>query len=131
MDNEASTALKMRMTTMDIKYQLAPPINHRGDNAERAIQTFKNHFIAVLCSVDKDSHLKLRDILLHQATISLNFLRQSRILPHLSAYTHIFGEFYYNRTPLAPPGTRILIHNRPNDIASWAPHVEYGWDIGP
>ena len=51
MDNEASTALKLTMTTINIKYQLVPPSNHRAINAERAIQTFKNHFIAGLCIV--------------------------------------------------------------------------------
>ena len=59
MDNEASTAIKLTMTTMDIKYQLVPPSNHRSKNAERGIQTFKNHFIAGLCSVDKYFHLQL------------------------------------------------------------------------
>ena len=46
MDNEASTALKMTMTSMNIKYQLVPPSNHRANNAEREIKSFKNHFIA-------------------------------------------------------------------------------------
>ena len=53
MDNEVSTALKITMIYMNIKYQLVPPSNHRANNAERLIQTFNNHFIAGLCSVDK------------------------------------------------------------------------------
>ena len=92
MDNEESTALKMTTTTMDIKYQLFPPSNHRENNAERSIHMSKNNFIAGLCSVDKDFHLKPWDKLLQQATISLNLLRQKNS-SHLSAYTHIFGEF--------------------------------------
>ena len=91
MDSKASTALKLTMKNMNIKYQLVPPSNHRENNTYRAIQTFKNHFIAGLCSVDKDFHLQLRDRILQQATISLNFLRQSINLSHISAYTHIFG----------------------------------------
>ena len=90
MNNEASTALKMTIASMNITYQLVPPSNHRAKNAERVIQTFKNHFIAGLCSVDKDFHLQLWDRILQQSTISLNFLRQSITLPHISAYTHIF-----------------------------------------
>ena len=81
MDNEASTALNMTMNTMNINYQLVSPSNHRENNAERLVQTFKNHFIAVLCSVDKDFHLQLWDILLQQERISLNLLRQSRTIP--------------------------------------------------
>ena len=41
MDNEASTALKITMTTMDVKYQLVIPGNHRANNSEITIQTLK------------------------------------------------------------------------------------------
>ena len=98
MDNEASTALKMTMTSMNINYQLAPPRNHISNNAERAIQTFNHHFIAGLFSVDKDFNLKRWDRLSQQAKISLNMIRQSITLPHISAYTHICGEFDFNNT---------------------------------
>ena len=117
MDNEESTTLNMKMTTMGIKYQLVPPSNQRAKNSERAIQNFKNHFISGLCSVEKDLNLQLWDRLLKQATISLKLLRQSITLPPISAYTHIYGEFYFNRTPLAPPGTRVVMHKGPNDCA--------------
>ena len=115
---------------MNIKYQLVPPSNHRAYNAEIVIQTFKKHFIAGLCSIEKCFHLQLWYRLLQQATISLNLFRQSRTFPHISAYTHIFGEFDFNRTPLSPPGTIVVIHNRSNGRASWAPHGEGGWYIG-
>ena len=48
MDNEAPTALEKTTTNMDITYQLVPPGNHKAKNAERAIKTFKKHFIAGL-----------------------------------------------------------------------------------
>ena len=131
MYNEVSTSLKMTMTSMNINYQLVTPSNHRANNAERAIQTFINHFIVGLFSVDRDFHIQLWGRLLQKATISLNFLRQSRTLTHLSTYTNIFGGFYYNRTPLAPPVTEVVIHNSPNDSASWTPHEDDGWYIGP
>ena len=49
MDNEASKALNMTMTTMNINYQLFPPSNHISNNTDRAIKTFKNQFISGLC----------------------------------------------------------------------------------
>ena len=113
----------MAITTMDIKYQLFPPSNYIAINIEKSIQTFKNHFIEELCSIDKDFHLQSWHILLSHATISLNILKQSRILPHISSYTPLFGGFYYKRTPLYPPGTTIVIHNMPNDRVSWEPHL--------
>ena len=57
MDNKASSSLKMTMGTMYLKYHLVPTSNHRENNAERDIQTFKNHLIAGLYSVDKYFHL--------------------------------------------------------------------------
>ena len=64
MDNKAYKALKMTMTSMNINYQLVPPSNNRANDAERAIQTFKNHFIAGLCSIEKEFHIQLWDRLL-------------------------------------------------------------------
>ena len=32
MDNESSTDFKMKMSTMEIKYQLVPPSDHRSKN---------------------------------------------------------------------------------------------------
>jgi hypothetical protein len=61
LDSEASLALRSYLTKQGIDYQLAPPHIHWRNNAERAIQTFKNHFIAGLCSVDPNfinSYLK-------------------------------------------------------------------------
>jgi hypothetical protein len=46
--NEASAALKNFFTANDVEYQLVPPDCHRRNAAERAIQTFKEHFVAGL-----------------------------------------------------------------------------------
>ena len=105
LDNEASYHLKDAMTSKKITYQLVPPHNHRTNLAERAIQTFKNHFKAGLATVDPDFPLAEWDRLIPQAEITLNLLHASRVNPKLSAYAYIFGEFNYNATPLAPPGT--------------------------
>ena len=39
--NESSTAFKMTITTLGIKYQLFPTSNHISNDAERSIHTFK------------------------------------------------------------------------------------------
>ena len=131
MDIDASIDFKMATTTMVIKYKLVPPSNHRAKNIEKYIQTSKNHFISGLFRLDQDSCLQLWGKLPHQATISLNFHRRSRISPCLSAYTNIFLDFDYNPTRLSSPGTKIEIQNMTIDRSSWAPHREYGWYIGP
>jgi hypothetical protein len=66
-----------------------------------------------------------------QAVITLNMLRTSRINPKLSAATHIFGQYDFNRAPLAPPGTRIIAHETPERRRTWAPHGQDGWYIAP
>ena len=49
LDNEASAEYKKLMTeTWNVKYQLVPPYIHRRNAAERAIRTFKAHFLSVL-----------------------------------------------------------------------------------
>eukprot|EP00978_Attheya_sp_CCMP212_P006283 scaffold14236_cov54-Attheya_sp.AAC.5 len=63
--------------------------------------------------------------------ISLNLLRGSRLNPKLSAYAQVHGAFDFNRTPLAPPGTKVLIHEKPDVHASWAAHAVDGWYVGP
>lgn len=131
LDNEASAALQQYLTAMEVDYQLVPPHVHRRNAAERAIRTFKNHFIAGLCSTDANFPLKLWDRLLPQALITLNLLRGSRINPQLSAWAQVHGPFDYNKTPLAPPGIRVLIHEKPSVRETWAPHAVNGWYLGP
>jgi hypothetical protein len=75
LDNEASAALKNLFTVNDIAYQLLPHHCHRRNAAERAIRTFKEHFVAGLSSVDPAFPLHLWDRLLPQAEITLNLLR--------------------------------------------------------
>jgi hypothetical protein len=62
-------------------YQLVPPHFHRRNAAERAICTFKEHFVAGLASVDPDFPLHLWDRLLPQAEMTLNLLQSSRQNP--------------------------------------------------
>ena len=81
LDNECSATLKDFMHDEEIDFQLAPPGIHRRNAAERAIRTWKNHFIAGLCSTDPNFPLNLWDRLIPQANITLSLLRGSRLNP--------------------------------------------------
>ncbi len=132
MDNEVSDLMREYLDDENINFELTPTGLHRRNLAERAIQTFKNHFISGLCSTHPDFPLNLWDKLLPQCEITLNLLRSSRINPHLSAYAQLHGNFDYNATPLAPPGMKVLVHERPLERgSSWSPHNTEGWYIGP
>jgi hypothetical protein len=120
MDNEASKAVKDLLTKdFKLEYQLVPPHVHRRNAAERAIRTFKNHFIAGLCSADNNFPIRLWVKLLPQAEITLNLMRASRKNPAISAYEAINGTFDNNKTPLAPPGCKVIIHEKPSQRGSW------------
>ena len=131
LDNEASESLKHFNTHHNITFQLVPPHMHRRNAAERTIRTWKNHFVAGLCSTDTNFPMHLWDRLLPQATLTLNLLRPSRRNPHISAYQMLEGAFDFNRTPMAPPGTKIIIHEKPTQRRSWDPHGTDGWYLGP
>ena len=79
------------------------PDNHRVNAAKRAIQTFKNHFIVGLATVDKAFQLQLWDELLLQAQDTLNLLHTSSVNNKLSTYAVLEGNFNFDKTPLAPP----------------------------
>ena len=131
LDNECSSTLREAFNKHGQNYQLDKPHMHRANAAERAIQTFKAHLKAGLASVDPNFPVREWDRLLPQAEMTLNMLRSSRINPKLSAYALLFGEFNYNKTPLVPPGTKVLAHKKPDDRESWAFNGEEGWSIGP
>jgi hypothetical protein len=84
-----------------------------------------------LCSVDKQFRMHLWCELFPQATLTLNLMRTSRINPTISAANQLYGQFDFNRTPLAPPGTRAVAHVKPKARRSWAPHGEDAWYVGP
>jgi hypothetical protein len=131
LDNEASTALKIFFSANDVDYQLVPPHCHRRNAAERAIRTFKEHFVAGLSSVDPTFPLHLWDRLLPQAEITLNLLRTSRLHPQLSAAAHFHGLVNYNKTAFAPPGCNIIAHEKPGKRRTWAPHGQHGYYLLP
>ena len=131
LDNEASPEFQVLLKDKCINYQLAPPFMHRRNSEERDICTFNNNFIAGLCTTDPDFPMQNWDRLLEQAEITLNLLRPSRLKPRLSAYVQLNGEFYFNPTPMAPPGTRTLVNDKPHNRGTWAPHEHEVWYVRP
>ena len=131
MDNEISNDLLAALDEKTVDYQLVPPHTHRRNLAERAIQTYKNHFKAGLASVDPNFPLSEWDRLIGQCNITLNLLRSARVHPKISAYTYICGEFDFKSTPLAPPGTKVVAHIKPSNRATYELNGEMGWYIGP
>jgi hypothetical protein len=45
--------------------------------------------------------------------------------PHLYAAAHIHG------INLAPPGCKIIAHEKTSQRQTWAPHGQHGYSLGP
>ena len=50
--------------------------------------------------------------------------------PKLSRYAQLHGEFNYDATTLAPPGTQVIIHENPTVVGTWAYHGVKGQYLG-
>jgi hypothetical protein len=122
MDNKASTAVKEFLWKENIEYQLVPPHIHRRNAAEIVIRYRKAHFIACLSTVNVHFPMHIWCRLIHQATITINLPRNSRLSKKLLAYAQVSGPFDHNTTPLEPPGTNIVAHEKPKQRATWAAH---------
>jgi hypothetical protein len=125
-DNEASEEYKKKIGKK-CTIQLVPPDSHSCNLVEQAIQTFKNHFKAILAGVDDTFSMRLWDRLLPQTILTLNFLRQSNAIPTVLAHQYIHGNFNYNKMPLAPMGCAVQLHQSSKHGASWAKTLIDGW----
>ena len=125
LDNECSEKLK-ELIWDTCKLELVPPGCHRRNVAEVAIKAFKQHFISILAGLPDDFPWSLWDRLLPQTETTLNLLRQSNATPNVSAYAHLYGNFDYNRMPLAPMGCPCQVHVKPDDRKTWDFHSQKG-----
>ena len=100
-------------------YQLVPPNVHRRNISERAIRTFKAHFLSILAGVDPYFPRFMWDNLLVQTELKINLLRQATLNPRMSAWEYYNGAFDYTATPLGPIGCKIMIDTTSNKGKSW------------
>ncbi len=59
LDNKCSDEFKETIKCNKMTYQLVLPHDHHPYHAKKAIQTFKDHFVAILCGADKEFLLNL------------------------------------------------------------------------
>eukprot|EP00804_Cyclotella_cryptica_P012520 CCRYP_017704-RB/>CCRYP_017704-RB protein AED:0.24 eAED:0.24 QI:0/0/0/1/0.5/0.33/3/0/909 len=130
LDNEASAAYKQAILDSGMTYQLVPPDDHRRNVAEKAIQTWKDHFVAVISGTAAKFPLHLWCQLIPHMERQLNLLRQSNANPKISAYAHLYGPHDYNPAPFVPIGMEALVHDKPHRRKTYAQHCSRGWIIG-
>jgi hypothetical protein len=130
LDNQKSGAYEEAIRASGMTFELVPPDNHHRNMAEKAIQTFKDHFAGVLsgCAPTFPFHLWCQ--LLPQVERQLLLLCQSRLHPNLSAYAHVYGHHDYNRHPFIPIGMEALVHDKPHKRRTYLEHYKKVFVLG-
>ncbi len=95
------------------------------------IRHFKNQFLSILAGVNAVFLPYLWDLLLPQAKLTVNLLRQATINPKISTWEYFNGLFDFNKTPSATVGCRVLIHAKSAMCQSWDYRAKHGFYIGP
>ena len=130
MDNEAPKSLRQHFIAQDIQFEFVPPFTHRANKAERAIQTFKRHFISILAGTHPSFPIDFWHELIPQAEITLNMMRAFADQRNISAYHGIHRKPYdFLSHPLAPCGTLIVLHNSQRE--TWDNFGHIGFYLGP
>ena len=65
-----------------------------------------------------------------QACLVLILVRKSRINPKISDYAQVHDAYDFNATPASPPGTRVVVHEKPAVRGSWEIWGIDGWYLG-
>jgi hypothetical protein len=131
MDNETSKNVKDFIKSQKTSLQYTPLDIHCTNSAKQAICTWKNHFTAGIASLPTSFPITIWCHLTNQWDYTINMLCPCRQNPLLSAFEAMEGSYLFDATPMAPPGTKVLVHLKPTHCKSWCFDASNGWYIGP
>jgi hypothetical protein len=129
LDNKTSKDVKAFVATEQTCIQYTPPDIHCTNPAKRAIRTWKNHFLAGMAGLPKSFPIANWCCLTMHCDATLNMLCPCCQNPLLSAHEALEGSFSFNATPMAPLGTEVLIHMKPNLQRKWGYHASKAWCV--
>ena len=98
-----ATAPGSRQRSIRLTYQLVPPNDHCCNVAKKAIQTWKDHFIAILSGTADKFPLNLWCQLIPHMERQLNLLCQSNTNSKISAYAHLYGPHVWKPSSMTNP----------------------------
>ena len=111
-------------------YQLVPPDDYRRNIAEKAIQTWNNHFVGVLSGAAATLPLHLWCQAIPQDERQLMLLSMSNVNPKISSYAHVYGQHDYNAEPFLTIRMESLVHDKPNRRKIFATHFRNRYVLG-
>ena len=130
LDNETSQTYKDEICNTGMAYQLVPPDDHRRNIAERAIQTWKNHFLRIISGSAATFPLHFWCQSIPQAERQLLILSQYNVNPKISSYSHVYGHHDYNTAPFVTIGMESLVHDKPHQRRYFSEHCRKGYVLG-
>ena len=131
MDNECSKVIKAFILKKKFKIHLVEPHNHRVNATKAAVKAAKCHVVSGLATVDILFPLRLWCKFIPQMEMTMNMLRTSRPDSKISAYKDMEGAFDWNRTPLAPLGSKATVIVEASEQSSWDNHAHNAFYDGP
>ena len=130
LDNEILSVYRKEIWATHIIFQLVLLDDHHHNLLEKAIQTWKDHFIGGM-SVTASTfpvHLCCQEI--PKAKQQHFLLRQSHVHTKVSAYAQIYGPHDYNAAPFLPIILETLVHDKPKRRGIFAEHCSKGYILG-
>ena len=122
MDNETSRDVEEFIESQNADVQYAAPGSHCPP-AKKAVQTYKACFKSTAASLSDKFPVGYWCRLCEQVDLSVSIWR--------SVWAACEGNFHFDSTPIAPPGTEMLMHNKPSNRRSWDHNTTKAWYIGP
>ena len=123
--------LKISLQAKNTQHRYTPPYSNRTNPSERALQTYKSCVKSTMTSLPPTFPIAYWCRLLPQIDFSVNIVRKCRQNPLLSEWAFMEGEFHFNATPIAPPGSEMLMHEKPNRRKTFGFNTKKAWYIAP
>jgi hypothetical protein len=130
LDNECPASLVRFFQQQHVHVQRVPPSQKRTNKAERAIQTFRRHFLSVLVGTHPNFSINQWHHLLPQTEMTLNMLHAWLDNINVSAYHGLHRKPYdFISHPVAPCGTLLVAHDPVRE--KWDNYGRIGFYLGP
>jgi hypothetical protein len=119
MDNKMSCNVETFICEENTRLQYTPPNIHCTNPAEQEICMWKNHFLLGIAGLPKTFPIVNWCHLPNQRDFTLNMLWPCCQNLALLAFKALEGSYSFDATPMAPLGTQVLAHHKPNQKLAW------------
>ena len=133
LDNQCSKLIGNLITVTNQKdIELVPPYNHRANQAERALGSWKWHKTSIMAKFPPNCPIIVLKHIYFQSVLTFNLLRPSAISKNISAWQQVNGAYDYFHNPIAPLGTQVEVYKSKEERTStWDFHSYQGFYVGP